>query len=79
MPLINSKTKEAFNKNVKAEIEVGKSPEQAAAIAYAIKRKANDANSNNVNKTLLIILNNLLSLSIKLKSLENGIKKKSRP
>lgn len=46
MPLIKSKTKKAFRSNVRALMgEVGKSdnvrsPEQALAIAYAIKRRA---------------------------------------
>lgn len=40
MPLIKSKSKQAFQHNVKAEIKAGKSPAQATAIAYSIKRKA---------------------------------------
>ena len=40
MPLIKSKSKEAFRKNVKAEIAAGKSRKQAVAIAYSIKRQA---------------------------------------
>jgi hypothetical protein len=40
MPLKKSKTKEAFSKNVKAEIKAGKPQDQAVAIAYQIKRDA---------------------------------------
>jgi hypothetical protein len=40
MPLVKSTTKEAFRKNVKAEIAAGKPAKQATAIAYSIKREA---------------------------------------
>ena len=40
MPLIKSKSKEAFKKNVKAEMQAGKPKKQALAIAYSIKRRA---------------------------------------
>ena len=40
MPLIKSKSKEAFKKNVKAEIKAGKPRKQAVAIAYSVQRKA---------------------------------------
>jgi hypothetical protein len=40
MPLKKSKSKEAFSKNVKAEVNAGKPPKQAVAIAYQIKRDA---------------------------------------
>lgn len=40
MPLIKSKSKGAFQKNVKREIAAGKPPKQAVAIAYATKRSA---------------------------------------
>lgn len=40
MPLIKSKSKEAFGKNVAAEIKAGKPQKQAVAIAYATKRAA---------------------------------------
>lgn len=39
MPLIHSKSKKAFQKNVEAEIEAGKPQDQSLAIAYSIKRK----------------------------------------
>ena len=41
MPLKKSTSKEAFRANVKAEIEAGKKPAQAVAIAYSVKREAN--------------------------------------
>lgn len=40
MPLKKSPSKEAFRKNVKAEIEAGKPAKQAVAIAYSVKREA---------------------------------------
>jgi len=40
MPLVKSTSKEAFRKNVKAEIAAGKPQKQAVAIAYATKRAA---------------------------------------
>jgi hypothetical protein len=40
MPLVKSTSKEAFRKNVKAEIAAGKKPAQAVAIAYSVKREA---------------------------------------
>jgi hypothetical protein len=40
MPLVKSSSKEAFRKNVKAEVQFGKPVKQAVAIAYATKRSA---------------------------------------
>ena len=40
MPLVKSKSKEAFQKNVKAEVKAGKPQKQAVAIAYSVKRAA---------------------------------------
>jgi hypothetical protein len=40
MPLIKSKGKNPFKKNVKIEIAAGKPVKQAVAIAYSVKRKA---------------------------------------
>lgn len=40
MPLIKSKSKKAFNKNVAKEVDAGKPVKQAVAIAYSVKRKA---------------------------------------
>lgn len=40
MPLVKSKSPEAFRKNVKIEMAHGKPQKQAVAIAYDVKRKA---------------------------------------
>jgi hypothetical protein len=40
MPLVKSKSPEAFRKNVAAEVKAGKPVKQAVAIAYAAKRSA---------------------------------------
>lgn len=40
MPLVKSPSKEAFRKNVKAELASGKSVKQSVAIAYSVKREA---------------------------------------
>jgi hypothetical protein len=46
VPLEHSKSKAAFQHNVKKEIESGKSQEQAVAIAYSIERKAGGKDEN---------------------------------
>jgi hypothetical protein len=40
MPLVKSASKNAFRKNVKAEMAAGKPQKQAVAIAYNVKRQA---------------------------------------
>lgn len=40
MPLVKSKSKQAFKANIKAEVGAGKKVKQAVAIAYSVKRKA---------------------------------------
>ena len=40
MPLKKSTSKEAFRKNVSAEVKSGKPVNQAVAIAYSVKRAA---------------------------------------
>ena len=40
MPLVKSTSKQALQKNIKAEIKAGKPPKQAVAIAYSVKREA---------------------------------------
>jgi len=40
MPLVKSPSKEAFRKNVKAEVSAGKPVKRAVAIAYSVKREA---------------------------------------
>jgi len=43
MPLVKSASKEAFRKNVKAEVAAGKPVAQSVAIAYSVKRAAQKA------------------------------------
>ena len=40
MPLVKSKTPEAFRKNVKAEVAAGKPVKQGVASAYYVQREA---------------------------------------
>lgn len=40
MPLVKSASKQAFRKNIAAEVKAGKPVKQALAIAYATKRAA---------------------------------------
>jgi hypothetical protein len=40
MPLVKSTSKEAFRKNIKAEVNAGKPVKQAVAIAYNTQRVA---------------------------------------
>lgn len=40
MPLIKSASKKAFEKNVRAEVNAGKTKRQAVAIAYSVQREA---------------------------------------
>lgn len=40
MPLHKPASKEAFKKNVRAEINAGKPQKQAVAIAYSVQREA---------------------------------------
>ena len=40
MPLVKSPSKNAFRKNVAAEVKAGKPAKQAVAIAYSAKRAA---------------------------------------
>ena len=40
MPLIASMTPKALRANIKEELEAGKPPKQAVAIAYSVKREA---------------------------------------
>ena len=45
MPLKKSTSKEAFRKNVIAEVKSGKPVKQSVAIAYSVKREAAKAKS----------------------------------
>ena len=40
MPLTKSSSKQAFQKNIKAEVKAGRPVKQAVAIAYNVKREA---------------------------------------
>ena len=40
MPLKKSSSKKALKENIKKEIDSGKKPDQAAAIAYSVQREA---------------------------------------
>ena len=40
MPLVKSPSKDAFRKNIKAEVAAGKPVKQAVAISYSVKREA---------------------------------------
>lgn len=40
MPLIAGKSDKSRSENIKREIEAGKDPKQAEAIAYSVQRKA---------------------------------------
>lgn len=48
MPLIKSKSKVAFKKNVEAEMKSGKPQNQSLAIAYDVKRRAKKASGGSV-------------------------------
>lgn len=40
MPLKKGTSKKAFEHNVRAEVRAGKSPKQALAIAYSMRRRS---------------------------------------
>ena len=46
MPLVKSASKGAFRKNIKAEMAAGKPQKQSVAIAYNVKRKAQNKKGN---------------------------------
>jgi hypothetical protein len=48
MPLEKSKSKEAFEHNVKAELEAGKPIKQALAISYSTQREAQSKHKDNI-------------------------------
>jgi hypothetical protein len=52
MPLVKSKSKEAFSKNIATEIKAGKPPKQAAAIAYSVKRDAQKMKSGGLYENI---------------------------
>ena len=45
MPLVKSASKNAFRKNIAAEVKSGKPVKQAVAIAYSVKREAEASKS----------------------------------
>jgi hypothetical protein len=48
MPLTKTKSKKAFEHNIKAEIKAGKPQKQAVAIAYSVKRQAKKAEGGKI-------------------------------
>lgn len=52
MPLVNSKSKQAFSENVKAEISADKPQAQAVAIAYSVKKRAPDEAKHKLSRAL---------------------------
>ena len=50
MPLIKSMTPKALKANIKKEIEAGKPPKQAVAIAYSVKREAEKSEKSEKSK-----------------------------
>ena len=42
MPLVQSSSKKAIGENIRREINAGKDPKQAAAIAYSVQRENKD-------------------------------------
>ena len=51
MPLIQSASKKALQKNIATEIKAGKDPKQAAAIAYNVQQE-NDEDSYDLQREL---------------------------
>ena len=54
MPLIKGKSEKAFKSNIKAEIAAGKPQKQAVAIAYSVKRKAEDGKKKGGSVSLAV-------------------------
>jgi predicted CopG family antitoxin len=50
MPLVKSKSKKAFSENIKRELEAGKKQKQAVAIAFSVKRKAEEKQDGKARK-----------------------------
>lgn len=55
MPLVEGSSKAARSENIRREVEAGKPPKQAAAIAYSVARKhgAKDCGCGCGGKTIL--------------------------
>lgn len=45
MPLEKGSSKAVISRNISTEVRAGKSPEQAAAIAYSVARESKSSNS----------------------------------
>lgn len=50
MPLIKSKSKQAFKENISREVKAGKPVRQAVAIAYNVKREAQNKKASTKTK-----------------------------
>lgn len=57
MPLEKSSTKEALEKNIKKEIEAGKPPKRAEAIAYSEQREAQKVGDSVVQNPVQVQVN----------------------
>jgi ADP-ribose pyrophosphatase YjhB (NUDIX family) len=55
MPLIKGKSDETRSANIKKEIEAGKDPKQAAAIAYRVQREAGAKDGYDVQAELMAL------------------------
>ena len=54
MPLIKGKSEKAFKQNIRAEVKAGKPVKQAVAIAYDVKRRAQQAKKDGGSVSLAI-------------------------
>ena len=54
MPLIKGKSEKAFKENIRAEVKAGKPVKQAVAIAYDVKRRAQQAKKDGGSVSLAI-------------------------
>ena len=52
MPLIHSKTKAAFKKNIAKEVNAGKPVKQAVAIAYSAKKAKHESEEGQVKEAM---------------------------
>lgn len=59
MPLVEGKSDAARSENIKTEIEAGKDPKQAAAIAYSVQRKATRAQDGDAFRQCLDALHGI--------------------
>ena len=54
MPLIKGKSEKAFKQNIRAEVKAGKPVKQAVAIAYDVKRRAQESKKDGGSVSLAI-------------------------